>query len=61
MSAWQDFIALVIVGVAAGYLARIAWRTFASKKPGCNSCGSCSANKQPPDKLVSIEPMKRMR
>lgn len=33
---------IVIVGLAAGYVARAAWRTLAGKKAGCASgCGKC--------------------
>jgi hypothetical protein len=35
---------VVIVGLAAGYVARATWRTFAGKKAGCGSgCGKCAA------------------
>jgi hypothetical protein len=48
----QDFIALLIVAVAAGYLTRSAWLRVVSKRAGgCGTCGSCGTGKQ----LVQIE------
>ncbi|MBX9627349.1 MAG: FeoB-associated Cys-rich membrane protein [Gemmataceae bacterium] len=46
----QLTVTLIVVGLAAGYVARATWRTWAGRKSGCGSgCGSCSAAKpQPP-------------
>jgi hypothetical protein len=49
----QDAIALTIVAIAAGYLGRVAWQSFASKRSGsCGSCGSCATIQKP---LVQIK------
>lgn len=60
----QNFLALAIVAIAAGYLGWRAWRTLAVRKnSGCGAaCGSCSTGddaavpKQKP--LVTIAPLK---
>ncbi len=40
---------VVIVGLAAGYVAWSAWRLVAGKKTGCASaCGKCAAPAEPP-------------
>ena len=37
-------VTLLIVGLAAGYVARATWREWAGKKAGCGSgCGKCAA------------------
>ena len=62
---WQDLIALAIVCMAAGYLARLAWRAFGRKaEGGCGtSCGKCSAGANAtiprPEQVVSIGTMPR--
>ena len=39
---------IVLVGLAAGYVGRSAWRTFAGKKAGCGSgCGKCATPAAP--------------
>lgn len=43
----QDYLALAIVAVSAGYLARRGWQFFAARKQtaGCGSaCGGCASN-----------------
>jgi len=41
----QDIIAISIVAIAAGYLARQAWLRFSRKSGGsCGSCPSCGSN-----------------
>jgi len=48
----QDLIAISIVAVAAGYLARQMWLRFVRRKGGsCGSCPNCGAN----DSLKSRE------
>jgi hypothetical protein len=43
----QDFFALLIVAIAAGYLTRAAWLRFVSKRVGgCGTCGGCGTEKQ---------------
>lgn len=45
----QLTVTLIVVGLAAGYVARAAWRTFAGRKAGCGSgCGACAAAKPTP-------------
>lgn len=41
---WQDIAALILVTLAAGYLALRGWRLFFARRGGqhCNSCGGCS-------------------
>jgi len=57
---WQDLIALAIVCLAAGYLARLAWGAFGRKaESGCGSaCGKCSTgantSRTRPEQVVSI-------
>jgi hypothetical protein len=42
---------LLIVGLAAAYVARAAWREWAGRKSGCGSgCGKCSAPAPPETK-----------
>jgi hypothetical protein len=42
---------LAIVGVAAAYVARSAWRAWAGKVAGCTSgCGKCGAPATPEQK-----------
>jgi len=36
---WQEIIALLLAAIAAGYLARRAWRVFGR---GCQSCSRCA-------------------
>ena len=41
----QDIIAISIVAIAAGYLARQGWLRFSRKSGGsCDSCPSCGTN-----------------
>lgn len=41
--------ALVIVALAAGYVARAGWRALTGAKLGCGSaCGKCAAPAPPP-------------
>jgi hypothetical protein len=43
----QNILALLMVALAAGYLARRSWRYFAARKQsaGCGSaCGGCPSN-----------------
>jgi hypothetical protein len=55
----QDAIAILIVAIAAGFLARRGWQRFARRQDGaCGSCPSCSANDAVPSKpLVTITPI----
>ena len=49
-TAMQLAAVVVIVGLAAAYVARATWRTFAGRKVGCGSgCGKCAtpAPKEP--------------
>ena len=40
----QLAVTLALVGLAAAFVARSAWRTWARAKPGCASgCGTCPA------------------
>jgi hypothetical protein len=52
----QDILAMLIVAVAAGYLARQAWWRFSRKQDGsCGSCSSCSSSESIKSRpLVSI-------
>jgi hypothetical protein len=44
----QLVAALAIVGLAAAYVARSAWRAWAGKGAGCASgCGKCAAPATP--------------
>ncbi len=53
----QDFLALTIVGIAAGYLGRLGWQRIASKRTGgCGSCGNCESDQKP---LVQIQQLKK--
>jgi hypothetical protein len=47
----QLAVTLILVGLAAAYVARSAWRTWAGRKAGCGSgCGACAAKPPgPPD------------
>lgn len=37
---------LIVVGLAAGYVARATWRAWVGRKAGCGSgCGTCPAAK----------------
>ena len=52
----QLLVTLALVGLAALYVARAAWRTFAGRKAGCASgCGGCGAAPPapagPPDRI----------
>lgn len=41
----QDILAISIVAIAAGYLARQGWLRFSRKTGGsCGSCPSCGSN-----------------
>ena len=41
---WQNLSVLLLVGVAAAYLACAAWSSVARRKAaGCGGCGTCSA------------------
>jgi hypothetical protein len=55
---WQNVMALLVVGAAGVYLARVAWQSIARRKAaGCGSCGSCPSGaeaNQP--QLFGIEP-----
>ena len=45
MMNWQDTIALVLVGLAGGYLLRGLWMAvFRKQRAGCGSCGDCSSD-----------------
>ena len=54
---WQEFVALIVVALAAGYLARRAWRVLIGKKSG--GCGTCSSygttGAKPNGEVISIE------
>lgn len=39
---WQGFAVVASVAVAAAYLARRTWQTWAGRKAGCGNC-SCAA------------------
>jgi len=42
---------IAIIGLAALYVARSTWRTWAGKKSGCGSgCGKCAAPAAPEEK-----------
>jgi FeoB-associated Cys-rich membrane protein len=42
---WQNAAVLLLVAVACGYLARLAWQSVARKKAGgCGSCSTCPAD-----------------
>jgi hypothetical protein len=46
VSNMQDILAISIVAIAAGYLARQAWLRLSLKRGGsCGSCSNCSANR----------------
>ena len=53
---WQDFVALLLVAVAAVYLARVGLRMLVrrSDRAGCGGCSGCSSSKTPTP-LVPIE------
>lgn len=41
---WQNFAALLMVALAAGYLTWQGKRSWSSRsKPGCGNCGNCPA------------------
>ena len=49
----QDFIALLIVTLAAAYLGRAGWLRVMQKRSGsCGSCGSCASDQKT---LVQIQ------
>lgn len=52
----QDLLAILIVAVAAGYLARRMWLRVAGRKSGaCGSCSNCGpAGAERPKPLVTI-------
>jgi len=55
---WQTWIAALLCLVAAAYIARRTWRSFAVNKSGCGTgCGSCSSKSESaqPMQLMSIE------
>jgi nitrate/TMAO reductase-like tetraheme cytochrome c subunit len=54
----QDFIAIMIVALAAAFLARRGWQRFASRRAStCGSCANCSANEiMKPKTLVTLSP-----
>ena len=52
----QLIIALVMVALAAAYVARSAWKTWFGKKAGCGSgCGKCAAPASGPPQKGRIE------
>ena len=52
----QFIIVLGIVGLAAAYVARSAWKTWFGKKAGCGSgCGKCAAPLAGPPQKGRIE------
>jgi len=54
----QDAIAILIVAVAAAFLARRGWRHFMRRVSGaCGSCVSCPASASTSQPLVSIAPL----
>jgi hypothetical protein len=55
----QDILAILIVAIAASFLARRGWQRFARRQGGaCGSCPSCSASDSLHSKpLVTITPI----
>jgi hypothetical protein len=55
----QDAIAILIVAIAAVFLARRGWQRFARRQGGaCGSCPSCSSSEALQSKpLVTITPI----
>lgn len=39
----ETMIFVVIVALAAGYLARTLWKSLRSQTPSCGGCNACSA------------------
>lgn len=58
----QDFVAISIVAIAAGYLARQAWLRLSLKRGGscgsCSNCGTTNTIKSRPLVTISLEPPK---
>jgi hypothetical protein len=54
---WQDLVALIVVALATGYLARRTWRVLGgSKSGGCGTCSSCDTNDaKQSGNIISIE------
>jgi hypothetical protein len=52
----QDFIAIMIVALAAAFLARRGWQRVAGRRAGaCGSCANCSASgTMEPKTLVTL-------
>lgn len=45
---WQDLAALAVVFIAAAYIARHTWRSFAPapRTSGCGHCSACPASQR---------------
>jgi hypothetical protein len=52
---WQNIIALVVVVVAAIYLARRSWQTLLRKGSRCGGCAGCSSQKATSQAVVTID------
>jgi hypothetical protein len=54
---WQDFIALSLVALCAGYLAWRGWLVVRRKQRSCGGCNKCPAQSLDNGKaLVTLEP-----
>ncbi|HEX3727849.1 MAG TPA: FeoB-associated Cys-rich membrane protein [Pirellulales bacterium] len=42
--AWQNALVLMVVAVAAAYLARLSWQTLGRQQSSCGGCGTCPAH-----------------
>ncbi|MGE3410099.1 MAG: FeoB-associated Cys-rich membrane protein [Pirellulales bacterium] len=38
---WQTIATVVVVGLAAGYIGRQAWRALMQRRGGCGQCAAC--------------------
>lgn len=56
---WQWLVVISIVAMAAGYLARRAWRTWS--KRGCGGCGSSPNSRPSPATLIPPEDVRLRR